>query len=62
MNIQTFYPQNSILKKHIEYYYILKTNSDDFTSTYYAFPKYPFSQVHSINKEMPLIAGLPVMW
>ena len=24
--------------------------------------KYPFSQVHSINKEMPLIAGLPVMW
>ncbi len=23
---------------------------------------YPFSQVHSINKEMPLIAGLPVMW
>ncbi|MEP7144924.1 MAG: helix-turn-helix domain-containing protein [Ferruginibacter sp.] len=38
MNIQTFYPENPVLKKHIEYYYFLKTDSDNFTSTYYAFP------------------------
>ena len=38
MNIQTFYPKNPILKKCIEYYYCVKTNSDDFNSTYYAFP------------------------
>jgi len=38
MNIQTYYPKNPILKKYIEYYYFLKTNTDDFTSTYYAFP------------------------
>jgi AraC-like DNA-binding protein len=38
MEIQTFYPENPILKKHIEYYYFLKTGSPDFTSVYYAFP------------------------
>ncbi len=38
MNLQTFYPQNSVLKQHIEYYYFLKTDSPDFNSTYYAFP------------------------
>jgi len=38
MNVQTFYPQNPVLKKYVEYYYFLKTTSHDFTSIYYAFP------------------------
>lgn len=38
MKVETFYPQNSILREHIEYYYFLKTNSSDFNDNYYAFP------------------------
>lgn len=38
MLIETFYPENPILKKHIEYYYFLKTDSPDFNTTYYSFP------------------------
>ena len=38
MNIETFYPKNVLLKKHIAYYYFLKTNSIDFRSNYYVFP------------------------
>jgi AraC-like DNA-binding protein len=38
MKIETFYPKNSILKEHIEYYYFLKTYSKDFKTAYYSFP------------------------
>lgn len=38
MNLQTYYPQNPILKKYIEYYYFLRTDSSDFNNTYYSFP------------------------
>lgn len=44
MRVKTFYPQNPVLKKHIEYYYFLKTNSD-FNETFYAFP----NTLHSLN-------------
>lgn len=36
--LETFYPENNILKKHIAYYYFLKTNATNFNSIYYAFP------------------------
>lgn len=36
--LQTFYPENDLLKKFIAYYYFLKTDSPDFETTYYAFP------------------------
>jgi AraC-like DNA-binding protein len=38
MDIETFYPNNPVLGKHIEYYYFQKTNSDDFYAEYHAFP------------------------
>jgi len=38
MQIDTLYPTSPILKRHIEYYYFLKTNSSDFNNTYYSFP------------------------
>lgn len=38
MQIATFYPEHPILKKYIEFYYFLKTDSSDFSSVYYAFP------------------------
>jgi AraC-like DNA-binding protein len=36
--VQTYYPQNFLLRKYISYYYFLETNSPQFNSTYYAFP------------------------
>src|SRR5215203_3434768 len=36
--VQTYYPQNFLLRKHISYYYFLETSSPQFNSTYYAFP------------------------
>lgn len=38
MDIQTCYPVHPVLKKYIEYYYFLKTDSEMYSSTYYAFP------------------------
>jgi AraC-like DNA-binding protein len=38
IDIQTYYPENPILKEYIEYYYFLKTDSPDFLSRYYVFP------------------------
>jgi AraC-like DNA-binding protein len=38
MQIQTYYPQNPLLKKYIKYYYFLKTESGDYATNYYAFP------------------------
>jgi AraC-like DNA-binding protein len=38
MDIDLHYPKNDRLKKTIEYYYFLKTDSSDFRSEYYSFP------------------------
>lgn len=38
LNVQTFYPENALLRQHIEYYYFLKTDSPDFSTAYYSFP------------------------
>lgn len=38
MQVKTFYPQNPLLKKYVEYYYFFKSESADFNETYYAFP------------------------
>ena len=38
MNVETYYPENPLLKEYIEYYYFLKTDSPDFNSRYYVFP------------------------
>jgi len=45
MRIKNFYPQNEILKAHIEYYYFLKTGSKNFHTAYYSFP----NTNHSFN-------------
>jgi len=38
MNVNAYFPRDPILKKHIAYYYFLKTDSDDFNVSYYSFP------------------------
>lgn len=38
MKVQTYYPENPILKTHIEYYYFLKNKSKDFSERYCSFP------------------------
>lgn len=38
MRFEAFYPRQEILKDTIEYYYFQKTNSDNFSTEYYAFP------------------------
>ncbi|MES2848853.1 MAG: AraC family transcriptional regulator [Bacteroidota bacterium] len=38
MDVQTYYPKDATLKRCIEYYYFLKTDSQEYSSTYYAFP------------------------
>lgn len=38
MNFDAFYPNNFLLKNCIEYYYFQKTDTDDFSTEYYAFP------------------------
>lgn len=38
MKFDAFYPRHQVLKDTIEYYYFEKTNSDDFSTEYYAFP------------------------
>jgi AraC-like DNA-binding protein len=38
INVETFYPENPLLRQHIEYYYFLKTDAPDFKTAYYAFP------------------------
>jgi AraC-like DNA-binding protein len=45
MEIKTAYPLNPLLKKHIEYYYFLKTDSPDFQSNYHFFP----NTTHALN-------------
>jgi AraC-like DNA-binding protein len=38
MQVETFYPVDRRLKACIEYYYFLKSDSDDFISEYFVFP------------------------
>ncbi|MBI3133839.1 MAG: helix-turn-helix domain-containing protein [Bacteroidetes bacterium] len=38
MNPETAYPVNPLLKKYIDYYYFLKSDDPEFTSSYYFFP------------------------
>lgn len=38
MKFEAFYPRNEVLKDTIEYYYFQKTNSNNFSTEYYAFP------------------------
>jgi len=38
MKIDTFYPTHAVLKEVIEYYYFQKTDSNNFSTDYYAFP------------------------
>lgn len=38
MKIDTFYPKHALLKDVIEYYYFQKTDSENFSTDYYAFP------------------------
>lgn len=45
MQIDTFSPKNKLLKEIIEYYYFQKTNSDNFSANYYAFP----NTLHALN-------------
>lgn len=35
---ETFYPQDTILKQHIAYYYFYKSDASDFKTAYYSFP------------------------
>ena len=37
LQVETFYPENELLKKYVAYYYFLKTE-DSFVSDYYVFP------------------------
>lgn len=50
MNIDTFYPKHTLLKDTIEYYYFQKTNSNNFSTDYYAFPN--TLQALSIHKNI----------
>jgi AraC-like DNA-binding protein len=43
--LKIFYPKNVLLQRHIDYYYFLDTDADDFCSTYYSFP----NTVYSLN-------------
>jgi AraC-like DNA-binding protein len=38
LQVEHFYPRHPLLKRHIDYYYFLKTDSPDFLSRYYVFP------------------------
>jgi AraC-like DNA-binding protein len=38
MKFESFYPNHSLLKNLIEYYYFQETNSDNFSTEYYSFP------------------------
>jgi AraC-like DNA-binding protein len=38
MKFEAFYPRHDVLKNTIEYYYFQKTDSDDFSTEYCAFP------------------------
>ncbi len=38
MNFDAFYPDNALLKNCIAFYYFQKTDADDFSTEYYAFP------------------------
>ncbi len=38
LHVETFYPQNPLLKNHVEYFYFLKSDEPEFNKTYYAFP------------------------
>jgi AraC-like DNA-binding protein len=38
MKIETFYPEQTLLKNFIQYYYFQKTENSDFKTNYYAFP------------------------
>lgn len=48
MQVDTFYPRHPLLKKHIEYYYFLKSHDEDFVTEYYSFPQ--TSQSLNIHK------------
>ncbi|MCR8561319.1 helix-turn-helix domain-containing protein [Mucilaginibacter sp. BJC16-A38] len=41
--LHTFYPEDPLLKKYIDYYYFLKTDDDSFYSSYYSFPNVAYS-------------------
>ena len=45
MEVQNYYPKNALLKTHIEYYYFLKTDNEDYSELYYSFP----NTSHSFN-------------
>lgn len=38
MNVKTYFPNHPLLRKHIAFYYFLKTDEQDFNRKYYAFP------------------------
>lgn len=38
LHVETFYPQNPLLKHYVEYFYFLKSDEPEFNKTYYAFP------------------------
>ncbi|MFT3827948.1 MAG: helix-turn-helix domain-containing protein [Chitinophagaceae bacterium] len=38
MNIDNYYPRHPILQQHVAFFYLLKAESPDFNTTYYAFP------------------------
>ena len=38
LHVETFYPQNPLLKNYVEYFYFLKSDEPEFNKTYYAFP------------------------
>jgi AraC-like DNA-binding protein len=37
-DIKTYYPRSALLRKHIQYYYFMQTNSESFKSSYFVFP------------------------
>jgi AraC-like DNA-binding protein len=38
MQVQTYFPEHSLLKKYISYYYFMRNDADDFNVKYYSFP------------------------
>ncbi len=38
VNIENYYPKHPVLQQHVAFFYLLKAESPDFNTTYYAFP------------------------
>lgn len=55
MNVEPHYPKLSILKKHIQYYYFLKSEDVNFRSEYYSFPN--TNQALNIHKHADVTIG-----